>query len=124
MAEARLLLVEDEDDLRMLVAEALRLVGHDVVSVADGPQAVQALQRERFDVVVSDVSMPNGMSGIELAGHAMQLQPHARIVLASGFARAQLPPLPANVSFLPKPYRIPQLLSLLRLSGPLPSPSG
>jgi CheY-like chemotaxis protein len=110
----RLLLVEDEDDLRLLVGEALRMVGHDVVAVADGPQAVAALQAEHFDVVVSDVSMPNGMTGIELAGHAAKLQPHARVVLASGFARAQLPSLPGHVSFLPKPYRIPQLLTLLQ----------
>ncbi len=54
------------------------------------------------------------MTGIELAAHAAQLQPHARIVLASGFARAQLPALPAYVSFLPKPYRIPQLLLLVQ----------
>ena len=95
MAEARLLLVEDEDDLRMLVGEALRLLGFSVAPV-------------------SDVSMPNGLSGIDLAGHAARLQPHARIILASGYARAQLPPLPGNVVFLPKPYRISQLAELLR----------
>lgn len=114
MSELRLLLVEDEDDLRLLIGEALRMVGHTVVAVPDGPQAVLAMQEERFDVVVSDVSMPNGMSGIELVSHTTQLQPHARIVLASGFARAQLPPLPERVTFLPKPYRIPQLLALLQ----------
>jgi two-component system, cell cycle response regulator CpdR len=114
MAEARLLLVEDEDDLRMLVGEALRLLGFSVAPVSDGVAAVAALERERFDVVVSDVSMPNGLSGIDLAGHAARLQPHARIILASGYARAQLPPLPGNVVFLPKPYRISQLAELLR----------
>jgi two-component system cell cycle response regulator CpdR len=119
MAEARLLLVEDEDDLRMLVGEALRLLGFSVASVCDGVAAVVALEQERFDVVVSDVSMPNGMSGIDLAGHAARLQPHARIILASGYARAQLPPLPDNVVFLPKPYRIAQLAELLRERQPV-----
>jgi len=84
-----------------------------VSTAADGLQAVSAMEREPFDVVVSDVSMPNGMSGIELSDHAARLQPNARVILASGFARAQLPALPANVIFLPKPYRIPQLLALL-----------
>ena len=113
MSEVRVLLVEDEDDLRLLIGEALRMTGYRVSTAADGPQAVTAMEREAFDVVVSDVSMPNGMSGIELSDHVARLQPHARVILASGFARAQLPALPGNVTFLPKPYRIPQLLALL-----------
>lgn len=118
MDEARLLFVEDEDDLRLLVGEALRMLGYQVVSVADGPSAIQAMQDGSFDVVVSDVSMPHGVSGIDLAEHAARLQPQARVILASGFARAQLPPLPANVNFLPKPYRIAQLAGLLRGTAP------
>lgn len=113
MSEVRVLLVEDEDDLRLLIGEALRMTGYRVSTAADGPQAVTAMEREAFDVVVSDVSMPNGMSGIELSDHIARLQPQARVILASGFARAQLPALPGNVIFLPKPYRIPQLLALL-----------
>jgi CheY-like chemotaxis protein len=113
MCDVRVLLVDDEADLRLLVGEALRITGYSVSTAADGPEAVEAMERERFDVVVSDVSMPRGMSGIELSGHAARLQPHARVILASGFARAQLPVLPSNVIFLPKPYRIPQLLALL-----------
>lgn len=113
MSEVRVLLVEDEDDLRMLVGEALRMTGYRVSTAADGLQAISAMEREAFDAVVSDVSMPNGMSGIELSYHAARLQPRARVILASGFARAQLPALPGNVIFLPKPYRIPQLLALL-----------
>ena len=113
MSDVRVLLVEDEDDLRMLVGEALRMPGYKVSTPADGPAAITAMEREPFDVVVSDVSMPNGMSGIELSDHAARLQPNARVILTSGFARAQLPALPGNVIFLPKPYRIPQLLGLL-----------
>jgi CheY-like chemotaxis protein len=113
MADVRVLLVEDEDDLRLLIGEALRMMGYRVVTAADGPEAIAAMEREAFDAVVSDVSMPNGMSGIELSDHVARLQPHARVILASGFARAQLPALPGNAIFLPKPYRIPQLLALL-----------
>lgn len=118
MVELDVLLVEDEDDLRMLIGEALRMSGYRVTAAADGPQAVAAMEQGRFDLVVSDVSMPNGMSGIELSGHVQRLQPQARVILVSGFARAQLPALPANVTFLPKPYRIPQLLELLRSCAP------
>ena len=129
MTERTVLLVEDENDLRMLVGEALRMMGYRVTPAADGPQAVAAMEQARFDFVVSDVSMPGGMSGIDLTAHAARLQPSARIILVSGFARAQLPTLPVNATFLPKPYRIPQLLELLgghtpRGGGPLASFAG
>ena len=77
---------------------------------ADGTQVQGG---EHFDFIFSDVSMPNGVSGIDLAAHSARLQPEARVILASGYARAQLPPLPDNVTFLPKPYRLPQLLGVL-----------
>ena len=118
MSEVHVLLVEDEDDLRMLIGEALRMMGYRVTPAADGRQAVDAMEHGCFEVVVSDVNMPGGMSGIELADHVGRLQPRARIILVSGFARGQLPPLPANITFLPKPYRIPQLLELLRDHAP------
>ena len=118
MSEVNVLLVEDEDDLRMVIGEALRMMGYRVTPAADGPQAVDAMEHGRFEIVVSDVNMPGGMSGIELAEHVRQLQPRARIILVSGFARAQLPSLPAHITFLPKPYRIPQLLELLRSHTP------
>ena len=57
--------------------------------------------------------MPNGISGIELARRAVEAQPKLKVLLASGFARGQLPDLPTQVAFLPKPYRIPQLLEML-----------
>ncbi|RYE97076.1 MAG: response regulator, partial [Oxalobacteraceae bacterium] len=46
--------------------------------------------------------------------HVAQLLPQARMILASGFAKAQLPPLPAQVDFLPKPYRLRQLIDVLK----------
>lgn len=54
------------------------------------------------------------MSGIELSEQVAQLLPQARVILASGFAKAQLPPLPAQVDFLPKPYRLRQLIDMLK----------
>ena len=69
MPEVNVLLVEDEDDLRMLIGEALRMMGYRVTPAADGPQAVDAMEHGRFEIVVSDVNMPGGMSGIELADH-------------------------------------------------------
>lgn len=111
----RLLMVEDQQELRELIGEALRDAGITVETADDGHSALRMLRENGpYDVVFSDIRMPNGMSGIELSEHVAQLLPQARVILASGFATAQLPPLPAQVDFLPKPYRLRQLIDVLK----------
>ncbi|MBB2805385.1 MULTISPECIES: response regulator [Xanthomonas] len=111
----RLLMVEDQQELRELIGEALRDAGITVETADDGHTALRMLRENGpYDVVFSDIRMPNGMSGIELSEHVAQLLPQARVILASGFAKAQLPPLPAQVDFLPKPYRLRQLIDVLK----------
>jgi CheY-like chemotaxis protein len=65
---ARILIAEDEDPVRALVARALAQDGHEVVATADGAEALDVLQREagRFDLVLTDIRMPV-MDGIALA---------------------------------------------------------
>lgn len=110
----RVLFVEDEADLRVIVGDALGSLGFDVVTARNGAEALERLREgAAFDHVISDVSMPEGVSGIDLAGHVAALQPQARMILVSGYMKAQLPPLPENVRFLPKPYRLGQLLGAL-----------
>lgn len=108
------LFVDDEADLRNIVGDALVDSGYRVTLAADGHEAVEALRAgTRFSHVVSDISMPGGMTGLELAAHALECQPQARVIVASGYQRSQLPPIPPDVHFLAKPYRIRQLLALL-----------
>ncbi len=110
----RVLMVEDQPDLREMIGVALNDLGIEVETTSDGQGALALLEEGApFDVVFSDVSMPNGMSGIELSEYVAQRQPSARMILSSGYARSQLPPLPDNVEFLPKPYRLRQLFELL-----------
>ncbi|RZA21157.1 MAG: response regulator [Lysobacteraceae bacterium] len=112
MEQTRILFVEDEAALRTLMSEALADAGMEVSTAFDGQDALAMLGGEtRYDVIISDVSMPRGISGIELAAHAAELQPQARVILASGLSKAQLPPLPDKVHFLPKPYRLRDLLA-------------
>ncbi|MGO1718575.1 MAG: response regulator [Luteimonas sp.] len=113
-AGKRVLLVEDEAALLMLVGDALEDLGFDVSAVNNGRVAMEALGGgERFDYVVSDISMPEGVSGLDIAQRAMDADPDASVILVSGLSLSQLPPLPEGARFLPKPYRISQLLELL-----------
>ena len=115
----RVLMVEDQDDLRELIGQALRDFGIEVHTATDGPKAVELIDTTGgFDVVFSDVNMPQGMSGLELSAHVANALPNARMILSSGYERSQLPQLQDNVEFLPKPYRLKQLVSLLKESPP------
>ena len=113
-AGKRLLLVEDERALLMLVGDALEDSGFGVATARDGVEAMARFDAgERFDFVVSDISMPGGVSGFDIAARALATDADARVILVSGLSRGQLPPLPQGVTFLPKPYRISQLLDVL-----------
>lgn len=110
----KVLFVEDEADTRMLVGVGLQIHGFDVRLAEDGNAAIRALHEESFDFVVTDVSMPSGVTGIQVAEEAARLQPSARVLIVSGYARAQLPELPLNTRYLAKPYRTSELTAMLR----------
>lgn len=110
---ASILFIEDEEELRGLIGESLADNGHEVAIAAQGREAIQLLANGIYDVVISDVSMPGELSGVDLAELIEEHYPQTRVILVSGHARAQLPPLPTSARFLPKPYRLSQLLALL-----------
>jgi CheY-like chemotaxis protein len=84
---ARLLIAEDEESLRALVARALMEAGHDVVVSADGAEAIETLQREggRFDLLLTDIKMPV-MDGIALALATARDFPGLPVMLMTGYA--------------------------------------
>lgn len=84
---ARILLAEDEDSLRELVARALKQDGHEVVANSDGAAALDALVRDegQFDLLLTDIKMPM-MDGIALALAASRDYPALPILLMTGYA--------------------------------------
>jgi two-component system, cell cycle response regulator CpdR len=84
---ARILLAEDEESVRQLVARALTQDGHEVVATVDGAEAFDALKREggRFDLLLTDIKMPV-MDGLALALAAARDHPKLPIVLMTGYA--------------------------------------
>jgi two-component system, cell cycle response regulator CpdR len=83
----RILIAEDDESVRGLVARALLENGHDVVTAADGGAALETLTRERgrFDLLLADVKMPV-MDGIALALAAARDHPDMTILLMTGYA--------------------------------------
>ncbi len=83
-ASLRILLVEDDEDNRELLAEFLRLEGHLVEAVGDAEGALAIAARETFDVLVADVGLPR-MDGIQLARELRRRSPGIAVVAVSGY---------------------------------------
>lgn len=82
---ARILVVDDEPDVRMYVERALRADGHDVMSTFDGFTALSALRERSYDLLLTDIAMP-GMDGITLSLQAERDFPNMKILLMTGYA--------------------------------------
>uniref|UniRef100_Q07H31 Response regulator receiver protein n=1 Tax=Rhodopseudomonas palustris (strain BisA53) TaxID=316055 RepID=Q07H31_RHOP5 len=84
---ARILIADDEESMRLLVARAIALDGHDIVTAEDGGEALDILVREQgaFDLLLTDIKMPI-MDGIALALAAARDFPDLTILLMTGFA--------------------------------------
>jgi CheY-like chemotaxis protein len=83
----RVLIADDEESMRMLVARAIAMDGHETVTAQDGAEALEILIREdgAFDVLLTDIQMPV-MDGIALALAAARDFPNVTILLMTGFA--------------------------------------
>jgi two-component system response regulator AtoC len=86
MAQAFILVAEDDDLTRELLVEVLQRAGHRVVDVASGIDALERLKVDRFDLVLSDIQMA-GASGMEVLSHVMRTSPETSVVLITAFAR-------------------------------------
>jgi two-component system, cell cycle response regulator CpdR len=84
---SRVLIADDEDSMRSLVARAIAMDGHDIVTAQDGAEALDILTREQgaFDLLLTDIQMPI-MDGIALALSAARDFPKLTILLMTGFA--------------------------------------
>jgi PAS domain S-box-containing protein len=83
-----IMVVEDDDDVRVYTVDCLRELGYQVLEAHDGPSALRLLERQEqpIDLLFTDVVMP-GMTGRELADHARQLQPDLKVLYTSGYTR-------------------------------------
>lgn len=112
------LLVEDEPEVLGLAAELFRSIGYEVVAASSASEAAEILEeRHDIDVVFTDITMPHGISGLELARVVRSRFPKIKVVLTSGY------PLPAlrsehgsisDFTFVHKPYRLADLAKALR----------
>ncbi len=113
-----ILLVEDDELVRGFVSRSLDQLGYRVMPVADGPAAIATLRGDqRFDLLLTDVVLPAGMSGRQVADAVLKLQPDIKVLYTSGYSdnaithQGRLDP---DVAFLSKPFSQAQLAAKVR----------
>jgi CheY-like chemotaxis protein len=116
--EGLIVLVEDQELVRKLVKRVFEGEGYEVVDVADGQRCLDEIQRRGGGVslLMADLSLPRGVSGLDVARMALEAQPELRVVCMSGYpekmeeAIAELPDT-GQVEFLTKPFTTGDLIA-------------
>jgi signal transduction histidine kinase len=115
-----ILVVEDDEDVLVVIAANLRELGYQVMTAVNATQALDFLKGDQpIDLLLSDVIMPGGMNGVQLAVEARRLRPALKVLLTSGYTATALNRehgLPDNLSVLEKPFRREELAKTLRLA--------
>ncbi|MCW2337563.1 two-component system cell cycle response regulator CpdR [Sphingobium sp. B2D3A] len=107
----RILLAEDDDSMRQYLVRALERSGYEVVAVDRGTAAVPIIEAEHFDLLLTDIVMPE-MDGIELAQHVASVSPHTRVMFITGFAAVTLRAgrVAPEAKVLSKPFHLRDLV--------------
>ena len=110
------LVVEDNPHVRRIVVRQLHELGYRVVECERATQALDVLQRETVNLLFTDIVMPGGLDGVELARLVRERWPTLKIVLTSGFPQARIDIAPGaldGIQLLSKPYRQQELSAVL-----------
>jgi PAS domain S-box-containing protein len=111
----RLLVVEDDASVLSLTVEMLQGLGYRIVTASDATQALAIMAAdEPFDLLFTDVVMPGGLSGLELARQARASRPEMKILLTSGYVGENAATAQSEFALLDKPYERDQLAAQLR----------
>jgi PAS domain S-box-containing protein len=113
-----ILVVEDDSRVRQLTIKRLKLIGYEVLEASDGPAALEILRRgSPVDLVFTDLIMPGGLSGRDVAIQAREMKPGIKVLLTSGYAEELVRGdglQRDNLRVLRKPYQQSDLVAALR----------
>lgn len=109
----RILLAEDDEDMRRFLVKALERAGYQVIDFDNGASAFERLREEPFSLLLTDIVMPE-MDGIELARRATEIDPDLKVMFITGFAAVALNPdsnAPKDAKVLSKPFHLKDLVN-------------
>ncbi|MFG1420840.1 cell cycle two-component system response regulator CpdR [Roseixanthobacter liquoris] len=109
---SKILLAEDDNDMRRFLVKALQNAGYQVASFDNGLSAYERMREEPFELLLTDIVMPE-MDGIELARRATELDPDLKVMFITGFAAVALNAdveAPREAKVLSKPFHLRDLV--------------
>jgi two-component system cell cycle sensor histidine kinase/response regulator CckA len=114
-------LVEDEQSLRVLVRKVLERFGCRVVEASSGEEALEKWNQEKqqIDLLLTDLMLPDGMNGRDLAEKLLEENPNLKVVFTTGYSYEEACkglPLPDGFHFLQKPYPPSTLLQTIKVA--------
>lgn len=113
---AKILVVDDDNEVRAVTSDTIKEIGYQVVAVASAEDAVAKLTNERFDLLITDVAMP-GTNGVELARRARLIDPEMPVLFSSGYADVQMfGEELSDETVLKKPFRISEVAARIATS--------
>lgn len=121
----RILVVDDEQAVRDLVAKTLAMAEYDVETVADGPTAIERLRTNEYDLLITDLKMP-GMDGLSVIREARRQSAELPIIIITGFSTeaSAIEAINLGVSgYLTKPFRLPRVLAATARALGEPAPA-
>jgi PAS domain S-box-containing protein len=117
-SDETILVLEDDDDVRTYSVETLRELGYRVIEAHDGPSALRLLERQlRVDLLFTDVVLPGGITGAQVAAQARALRPGLKVLFTTGYARNAIVHhgrLDKGVQLITKPFSFPDLAAKVR----------
>jgi two-component system, cell cycle sensor histidine kinase and response regulator CckA len=119
--EIVILLVDDEEGYRELIARVLTKAGYEVLQAADGLEALSLLEKSKVDLVISDILMP-ALNGYALVARLRARWPKMPVILTTGFLSQESAKSMMNgsVDFIPKPIIAETLLDMIQRRTPPP----
>jgi CheY-like chemotaxis protein len=112
----RILVVEDDNEVRSMLVDSLKMLGYVVTEAHDGNTGLGRLADDRPDLLMVDFAMP-GMSGIDVIAAARKLRDDLPVILATGYADVDISRLAVRrCSILRKPFQLDELARTVRLS--------
>ncbi|WP_027213473.1 ATP-binding protein [Burkholderia sp. WSM2232] len=115
VGEKRVLVIEDDSEVRAMLVESLRMLGYNVTEAADGRAGLNRLEDDNPDLLMVDFAMP-GMNGIDVIAEARRMRSDLPVILATGYADVDISGLSVErCTVLRKPFQLDDLARSIRL---------